>query len=196
MSQQETFEKEKEEFFEGERALKELYVACKEIADFRVSRRGDVIYLHVQSREELSGFLENDRMRLDFYRSGKRIAFRINVKRAVTIDDATFVGFFVDALGHLILATNDGDKAIDLKWGETWFRTKRLDVAIIGDALSIIARHNWNTELYKCHGEIKTGSLQISFEPVAKNMRFTVRGKLTVRRMRNIRELIRAFELI
>jgi hypothetical protein len=192
MSQQETFEKDV--VFEGEKALKELYVACKEIADFKVSRRGDVIYLHVQSREKLSGYLENEKLRIDFATKGKKIAFKIDVRGPVTIDDATFVGFFADALGHLIEPA--GDKTIDLKWGETWFRTKRLDVAMIGDALSIIARDNWNTELYKCHGEIETDALKISFEPGTKSMRFTVRGELTVRKMRKIRELIRAFEII
>jgi hypothetical protein len=184
----------KEATFSGERAIKELYVACKEIADFKVSRRGDVIYLRVPSREKLSGYLENEKLRIDFATDGEKIAFKINVKKPTTRDDATFFGFFADALGHLI-EPEDG-KPLDLRNAEQWFRTKRLRVAVAGDALSIIARRDWNMKLYMCHGETETDTLQISFEPDTENMRFTVRGKLTVRKMRKVRELIQAFEII
>jgi len=190
MSQQEIG---KEVTFSGEKALREFFVACKEIAEFKTTRKGNVIYLHVASIEKLSGYLENQRLRIDFATDGDKTAFRIDVKEPITMDDATFFGFFADALGHLIQP--DDSRPMDLRQGEAWFRTKRLSVAVIDDALSIIARH-WGTRLYKCHGEIKTGTLEISFEPYMRNMRFIVKGKLTVRKMRKIRELVRAFEVI
>ncbi|MCI4409761.1 MAG: hypothetical protein JHC26_11770 [Thermofilum sp.] len=193
MSQQETFGKKIT--FSGEKALKELRTACKYITEFKTTRKGDVIYLHVPTREKLSGYLENEKLRIDIATEEKRIAFKINVKKPITRDDATFVGFFANALGHLVEPT-DKDEAVDLEWGELWFRLKRLDVAIVDDALSIIIRPNWNMKPYLCRGKIKTGGLRISFEPYFRDMKFTIKGKLTAKKIRKIREVIRAFEMI
>jgi len=194
MSQQEElFGKEK--VFSGEKTLKEFFVACKEITKFKTTRKGNMIYLYVPTKEKITGYLENEKLRIDFATKGKRIAFKINVKKPTTRDDATFFGFFADALGHLVEPV-DKDKPVDLEWGELWFRTKRLDVAIVDDALSIIIRPSWKMRPYLCHGKIKADGLRISFEPYFRDMKFTIKGKLTAKKIRKAREVIRAFEMI
>jgi len=183
--------------FSGEKALEEVNTACKYIVEFETTREGDTIYLFAPSKRKIKGYFETEKGRLDFESKDGRIAFKISLKKPITMEDAANIAFFVNEIGHLVEPPEKRDEAVDLKRAELWFKVKRKRVVVTNEgALLVTARTGSLKKLREYHGEIKMHALTIKIEKYFDDTRFTIKGKLTIHKMRKITGLIETFETI
>lgn len=183
--------------FSGEKALEEIQTACKYIVEFNVTREGNVICLMAPSKRKVSGYFETSKGRLDFESKDGRIAFKVSLKKPITMDDSANIAFFVNEIGHLVEPPEEKDEAVDIKRAELWFKVERKRVVVTDDdALLVTVRAGSLKKLREYHGEIKMHALTIRFEQYFDATRFTIKGKLTTHKLRKITGLIETFETI
>jgi hypothetical protein len=197
MSQREVIEGEM--LFSGEKALKELFVACKEILppERRVSRKGNRIYLsNLSARTSVTGFLENDRMHVGFKNRGDSLDFDVQVRGPLTLDDTTFFGFFAEAVARLAELGDDGEATLGTGALTMLTRRRSWEVTTCQGRITILARSEKGAKLYIARGKIETPRLKIGFRPRGDRMEFTVEAeRLTYRMLKRVERLVWEFNV-